>query len=452
MGCSRNTAGRRLARSAALPLTVAAALIAAPAQAQSAADFDELRREVAALKAHREADAARIAQLEAALASPPMVVQADASRAALAGPFAPAAPVNPAGGSSPTASAPSASALTAPGRLDLSGDVRLRYEANAGDRDGPNRTREVLRARLRASYSVNDWLAVGGQIATGDPDDPNSSDITLGNFADDLTVSLDQAYARLSLGKFQAYLGKFPQPFARTELVWDGDVSPQGISAAYTVGTGGGSSFKAVGVYFVVDEQVAGPDSDMIGGQLQFETIAAAPLKLELAAGYYDYRLRSQAGSDAGDLRTNRLVNGRYLHDFDMLDVIAAVTASGLHEKWPVRLVANYVRNFGAPADEGTGYGVDLAVGRAHDRGDVRFGYGYAEAAVDAVLAAFSHDNTDLGTNYRQHTLLADYVVASGIIVNGTLYRFRPRSPLFTTAALPDDWVNRFRLNLLISF
>jgi hypothetical protein len=205
-------------------------------------------------------------------------------------------------------------------------------------------------------------------------------------------------------------------------------------------------------VYFVVDEQVAGPDSSMIGGQLQFESIAAAPLKLELAAGYYDYRLRSQAGSDAGDLRTNRLVNGRYLHDFDMLDVIAAVTASGLHEKWPVRLVANYVRNFGAPADEGTGYGVDLAVGRARDRGDVRFGYGYAEAAVDAVLAAFSHDNTDLGTNYRQHTLLADYVVASGIIVNGTLYRFRPRSPLFTTAALPDDWVNRFRLNLLISF
>ncbi|MBK6718380.1 MAG: hypothetical protein IPG62_00525 [Sphingomonadales bacterium] len=42
---------------------------------------------------------------------------------------------------------------------------------------------------------------------------------------------------------------------------------------------------------------------------------------------------------------------------------------------------------------------------------DWRFGCGYAETGVDAVLAAFSHDNTDLATNYRQHTLLVDYVV-----------------------------------------
>ena len=54
-----------------------------------------------------------------------------------------------------------------------------------------------------------------------------------------------------------------PQPFVRTELVWDGDVSPQGVSAAYTFPIGdSGAKLKANALYFLVDESVAGPNSD----------------------------------------------------------------------------------------------------------------------------------------------------------------------------------------------
>ncbi|WP_350283865.1 hypothetical protein [Nitrosomonas sp.] len=42
-------------------------------------------------------------------------------------------------------------------------------------KDVGDRNRDVLRARLRAAYAVNDWLAIGGQLATGDPDDPHST-------------------------------------------------------------------------------------------------------------------------------------------------------------------------------------------------------------------------------------------------------------------------------------
>src|SRR3546814_10871465 len=76
--------------------------------------------------------------------------------------------------------------------LDVSGDMRVRQEWNFVD--GRDRSRSAVRARLRATYKIDDHFAVGARIATGDPDDPNSTDVTLGNFVDDFQVSLDQAW------------------------------------------------------------------------------------------------------------------------------------------------------------------------------------------------------------------------------------------------------------------
>ena len=358
----------------------------------------------------------------------------------------PAAPVNPAGGS-----APGATPNPTPARLTFNGDVRLRYESNTGDEDARDRGRGVLRARVRAAYAVNDWLSVGGQLATGDPDDPNSADITLSNFDDDLTVSLDQVYARLTYGNVQMVGGKIPQPLVRTELVWDGDVAPEGIGASWRAPLAGGS-LRATALYFLVDEVTAGPDSDMIGGQIGWESNPARPIRAELAVSYLDYSLRSTANGDAGDFRTNRFANGRYLSDFNLFDVVGAVTYTGMGEPWPVRAVADYVHNFGATVSEDSGFGIDLLVGRIAERQDLRFGYGYAQTGVDAVLAAFSQDNTNIATNYLQHSLSVDYVPVRNVVLNATYYRYRPKSRLYAGANDPFDWLDRLRLNFLINF
>jgi hypothetical protein len=399
----------------------------------------ELRRELEEMRAEQARSSKRIADLEAALAH------------ATSGPVASPAP----------AAAPAAVATAQPtpgfapppaSRLKIAGDMRLRYEANFGDRDARNRDRGVLRARLRASYDVTNWLTAGAQIATGDPDDPNSSDITLSNFDDDLQVSLDQAYLRATFGGLQIYGGKMPQPFVRTELVWDGDVNPQGLSASYSLPLGSGTTLKASGLYFLVDESVAGPNSDMIGGQIGIEAKLATPLKLELAAAYYDYSLRSLAGSDSGDIRSNLFAGGRYLSDFDLVDIIAAVTWQGANERWPLRIVGDYVKNLGAATSQDSGFGVDVLLGRASKKGDWRFTYGYAQAATDAVLAAFSQDNTNIGTNYRQHSLSVDFVPVPNLTLNATYYRYRPLKVLNAGANDPNDWLDRVRLNLLTSF
>ena len=83
----------------------------------------------------------------------------------------------------------------------------------------------------RSEAVVNDIVSVGGRLATGARDDPNSTDVQLANFDDDLQFSLDQAYFQINIGNLRLVGGKLPQPFVRTDRVWDCDVNPQGIGA-----------------------------------------------------------------------------------------------------------------------------------------------------------------------------------------------------------------------------
>ena len=338
-------------------------------------------------------------------------------------------------------------------RLDIGGDVRLRYEHNWGTETTRDRGRGVLRARLRASYAVNDWLAAGGQIVTGDPDDPNSADVTLSNFADDLSVALDQAYLRAKFGPATLWGGKFGNSLTKTDLVWDGDVSPQGFAASYDAPLSDGVALRLAGLYFLLDESVAGPNSDMIGGQAELALQPTADWKMKLSAAYYDYTLRSLAGGDAGDFRSNLIApDGRYLSDFDLIDGIASLDYLGLGGDWPLQLSGEYVRNLSAATGADTGYTVGVSLGQASRAHGWKFGYSYMSAETDAVLAAFSHDNIDLATNYLLHGLSVDHAFTNDVILNATLYHFRIKDPLGPGSGPPGDWRDRLRLNLLVNF
>lgn len=334
-------------------------------------------------------------------------------------------------------------------RLDISGDFRVRYESNFSKGRANDRDRTVLRARLRATYAVTDWLTAGGQLATGDFDDPKNVDITLGNFDNKLRVSLDQAYLSANSGNAEIYAGKIPQTYVNTDLVWAPDFNPQGFSASYKAEIGDAASFKATALYHIVDEAVSGPDSSMIGGQVTLDVAPAPQLSLQLSGAYYDYRLRSTAGGSPNDFRSNLFANGRYLSDFNLLDVIGSVTFTGLGERWPVRVIADYVYNTGAINSDDTGFAADIIFGRTANRGDFSFGGGYAVAETDAVFAAFSQDNIALATNYRLYSGYVDYAIRSNLILNATLYRYR----LKDIGILQDNpWLNRFRVNLVAKF
>ncbi|MBB6065611.1 hypothetical protein HNR76_002177 [Pseudoxanthomonas broegbernensis] len=417
----------------------------APAFAQDGGERAELLAQIGQLR-DQQAQIARMQRdTEAAL-------HALEARLGLAVTPPPPASVAPA----PPVDAPAASASAstpAPARLKVGGDFRVRGQFDNSDRDGRDRSSGQVRGRLGATFAVNDRVTVGARLATGDSNDPNSTDVQLSNWLDDLEVSLDQAYLQLAFGELTVFGGKMPQPFVRTELVWDGDVNPQGLAATWRHALGNGGAVRANGLFFVVDEQAGGADSTMLGAQLGYDSPALGQWRFDASAAYYDYTLGSMAGADAGDWRSNLLnPDGTYLSGFRLADLIVGASYTGLGERWPLRIVGDYVRNTAARTDGDTGYGLDLAVGKASDVGDLRFSYGHAVAGVDAVLAAFSQDNIGIGTNYRMHALGVDYVPWPKTTLSAVWYRYRPDAAAYAGSHDPGDWLNRFRVSLMVGF
>ena len=439
-----------VARGAALAML--ALSMSAPAVAQTADErIEQLERTVG------EQDA-RIRELEALIRERLGGIGQDSSAAEVTSGAAAASPVN-AQAPDFERTAPQEVASTRPplggdgSPLQISADARLRYEYNWSDRDGRNRGRGVFRARLGATYDVLDFLTVGARLVTGDPDDPNSADLSLSNFDDDLTVALDQAYIRLNFGALTINGGKIPQVFQRTDLVWDGDVNPEGFAARYHLPISDTASIEARALYFLIDEASAGPDSDMIGGQIALDIAPAPDLAINLAGGYFNYSLRSLAGADAGDFRGNlQTPGGRYLSDFDLINLLGSVTWSGLGEAWPLRIAGDYIHNNGAATDADSGYALYASLGRASVPGDWRFGYTYTSVGTDAVLAAFSNDNLAIATNYQLHGLTVDFVPLDHIVLNATFYHYRPRNAIDAGANDPTDWLNRLRFNFLVRY
>jgi hypothetical protein len=157
-------------------------------------------------------------------------------------------------------------------------------------------------------------------------------------------------------------------------------------------------------------------------------------------------------GGDANDFGSNLIgPDGHYVSDFDLFDVLASATYGGW-DRWPVKLTGDYIVNRGARVPGDTGYSIELAAGQSHGRGDWRFGYGYSQAEVDAVLAAFSNDNTTIGTNYRQHTLFAAYNLFDNIVLDAVWYHYRPYDAEFSDLNDPDQWLDRVRLHFLVTF
>jgi hypothetical protein len=338
-------------------------------------------------------------------------------------------------------------AQTAP-TLKFNGDFRVRYEYTNAGNGALALGREVVRFRLGLTYPLRPDITVRARVATGDPGDPNSTDITLSSFVDDLAFTLDVASVEIVKPRWAAFAGKFVNPLQYTELVWDGDVNPQGVAARGVLGDKAKVSATLTGLYFIVDQQANNLSSDMGGGQLTVSAPAGSQWKVSGSAGYYDYRIRSLTAANSGDTRSNRLAPGglAYLSDFNLLDLLLVVDYSGIGEHYPLRLVGDYVHNSGAN-DLNTGWEADVFVGRSAVKGDMRYRYGYGMTETDAVLAAFSHDNTSLGTNYEIHTLSVDAVPLGGLFLNATLYHYRPHA-----AFAGRTYQNRLRLNAMVTF
>jgi hypothetical protein len=125
------------------------------------------------------------------------------------------------------------------GPVSFSGDVRVRAEPFFG---GPtdhslDRARARIRARFNAVADLGPQFRTGISLATGDVNDPVSTNANITGFYSRKAIALDQAFVEFSPTRFKSLdlvAGKFRYPWFNTELTWDKDLNPEG--AAETLG------------------------------------------------------------------------------------------------------------------------------------------------------------------------------------------------------------------------
>ncbi len=125
------------------------------------------------------------------------------------------------------------------GPISFSGDVRLRGEPFFG---GPtdeslDRVRERVRARFNAVADLGSQFRAGISLASGDINDPTSTNQTLTGFYTRKTIALDQAFVEYKPKqvKFLDLIGgKFRYPWYNTELTWDKDLNIEGVAETFS--------------------------------------------------------------------------------------------------------------------------------------------------------------------------------------------------------------------------
>ncbi len=189
------------------------------------------------------------------------------------------------------------------GPISFSGDLRLRAEPFFG---GPtnqslDRARGRVRLRFNAMADLGSQFRAGMTLASGDVNDPTTTNATLTGFYTRKPIALDQAFVQFTPRHFKQLTlvgGKFHYPWYNTELTWDKDLNPDG--AAETLGfnlntpvlkklafVGFQLPFAEVAGTSATDKRIT--QQITYGGQVQTSWQLAPRVNLGLYSGYYDF-------------------------------------------------------------------------------------------------------------------------------------------------------------------
>src|SRR5207302_6745430 len=169
---------------------------------------------------------------------------------------------------------------------------------------------ERARARVRARFNVlatlGEQFRTGLTLASGDINDPTSTNQNLTGFYTRKAVALDQAFVEFTPKDFKPLTltgGKFRYPWFNTELTWDKDLNPEGAaeSLGFKLDTpvlkrvafvGFQLPFAEIAGTSTTDKRIA--QQITYGGQVQTMWALGPRVTLSAYSGFYDFR-----GADA---------------------------------------------------------------------------------------------------------------------------------------------------------
>jgi len=407
-----------LSLAVASALVGAAAFAPAPAFAQSAAEIEALKAQLAALSA-------KIEQLEKAQTQNKKTTDETLA----------------------TADKTADVVAQEKSRLTFAGDIRYRNESFDVEYVDRNRNRDRVRARLNATYRVNDTLTGVIGIATGGPD-PRSSNQTLTDQNSRKDFELDLAYVQWAPNAdWRVTAGKQRYSWTRSpSLFFDGDINPEGISFNYAKGNFFGGMFydwlAERALSFSNVTTATNTDSIMYGAQVGYRIPFSDAVKLTVAGSYFNYDGVQGynpffGGSSFGNTTTtsaavcNRTLGAGVaclLSDFDVIEGFADLTATVGSQ--PLRLFVDYAQNIeaevnpvaGEKLDTALSYGVSYGAASAV-KGTWEFGVLSQTIEKDALFGQLvDSDFGDGNTDSSGIVLRGAYTVARNWTINAQLF------------------------------
>lgn len=209
--------------------------------------------------------------------------------------------------------------------VKLDADFRLRYQYgdNSANTHAQGRARYSLRLGAEAAAGGGVSLHMG--LASGSDQGGRSTNQTFGRNMEKKNLYIDYAYAeyapddrlRLRGGRMKSVL------WDPTDMIWDSDLRPEGLAAAWSLRRGASELFSAAGVS-ALGESLSEPHDPYLVFVQQGGNLREGALALKAAAAYYAFgnvqggsELAGRPSAAEGYLKSNYAPGGRYARGYD---------------------------------------------------------------------------------------------------------------------------------------
>jgi hypothetical protein len=338
-------------------------------------------------------------------------------------------------------------------RINWFGDMRLRYEmvdrasdnSTANDADGHLDTeRPIIRFRFGAKVHAYEDLDFVFRLSTGGDDSSTSGNTTLDGTFGNKAISLNLAYGSWEfIDDLTLQGGKVKNPFMKSEVVWDDDVNPEGLSEIYQKKFGD-TALKFVAGQYIVEETdrnttIESDDILLLAWQAQIHQKTKAG-KFKFAVAWYDYNHLTDPGSaitkqlGSGDGQRNSQITGTNVNTTNMnIFDFMANWSSPLGSKYG-NLFYEYAVNTDADAPAGnntisqdldTAWQLGFKYGdkNVNNAGQWQIKSLYRVIQQDAVFYALTDSDFHKGgTNAKGIELGAKYAIRKGMQLGYTFF------------------------------
>ncbi len=328
----------------------------------------------------------------------------------------------------------------------INGDFRGRYEGFYAD-GMADRNRFRYRMRLGAVATLKNDFEVGVRLTSdeaasgGSGGDPISGNTTMTSNGSKKLIYIDLAYGKwnpIHNGIWDATfsVGKIQNPFLTSDMVFDGDYTPEGLSQQFGYTFNDKHSLKLnLGEFAIQEDKNSSQDSYLFGAQLRWD--AKWNKKWESTVGVSGYALTdaNQLGysgsaftvpnQNGGNSRNGTAAGGNLLNNYNPVVTDAYLTYNldsfpFYPGAFPIKAGGEYINN-PAASEMNEGYTVGVLFGKSGKKGTWDVAYRYKELQGDAWYEELV--DSDFGAVYGGPSLRANGSSSSAGYVSGTNVR-----------------------------